>query len=153
MMTLPRQPNNHPRPSRPRSVTLLALGVLSITGLSLARFVGSLRQWDFLIEILPFSPLYPALTGLFWSLVGLPLAWGLWRGAVWSPILAKLAVPCYTFYDWFDRLVMASPAARMNWPFILGLNLLVLAYTFWTLSRPSSKAFFGEAYDNRPQDS
>jgi uncharacterized membrane protein (DUF2068 family) len=126
--------------------------VLSITGLSLARFYGSLRQWDFLKEALSFSPLYPALSGFFWTLIGLLLAWGLWRGASWAPKLAIMAVAGYMVFDWFDRLVMASPAARESWPFILGLNLVVLVYTFWSLSRPVSRAFFGEAYDNRPQN-
>lgn len=136
---------------RPRSVTLLAVGVLIITGLSLARFSGSLRQWDFLEETLPFSPLYPALSGLFWTLVGISQVLGLWRGAPWAPKLAKIALPAYILYDWFDRLVMASPTARISWPFLLVLNLAILVYTYWSLSRPASRAFFGEAYDNRPQ--
>jgi hypothetical protein len=118
----------------------------------MARFSGSVRQWNFLEETLPFSPLYPALSGLFWTLVGILLAWGLWRGASWAPKLAKVMLPGYIFFDWFDRLVMSSPTARTNWPFILVLNLVILGYTFWYLSRPASRAFFGEAYDNQSQD-
>ena len=57
---------------RPFLVTLLALVVLIIASTNLIRLIGSIRMWDFLASLPGVSPLYIALTGLFWVLVGFP---------------------------------------------------------------------------------
>lgn len=131
---------------RPLGVTLLALGVLSITGLSVVRFTGSLLQWDFLAQVLPITPLYLLLTGAAAALLGLPLSWGLWRGARWAPGLARLAAVAGAALEWFDRLVLAAPPARLNWPFAAVLQAVILVWIFWMLSRSTSMVFFGESY-------
>lgn len=131
------------RPSRPRTVTLLALGVLTLAVIHLLRFLQAIDQWAFLQEVLPFSPLYLALTGLFPFLAGMVLFWGLWRGLYWAPRWVSWASLVYTLYYWLDRLLLTrNPGRHVNWPFALAVTLIALAFVFWVLSRQKARAFF-----------
>lgn len=133
---------------RPLSVTLLALWVLSVAGLNLLRLVNAVTLWDFLSKLLPFSPLYLALTGLIGGGVGLILAWGLWKGRGWAPRFTRLASLAYVVYYWLDRLLLSNTdSRRSNLPFSAGATLVLLVLVFWILSRPRAKAFFGDDYD------
>lgn len=149
--------------ARPWSVTLLALGVLSIAGLNLTRMVLALRLWDLLTTWLGVSPLYLALSGLVWGLVGLPLFWGLWRGLRWAPRLAEALALSYALYYWLDHIFLvdhrlsepagaASSFLPINWPFAAAVTALLLAYTIWTLGRPVVKAFFGSDEPHPSED-
>lgn len=128
--------------SRPGRVTLLALGVLSIGGLNLLRCFQAVRQWTFLEALLPVSPLYLALSGLFWAVVWLALAWGLWGGRRWAQRFSLLAALFYTLYFWVDRLLLSAEGAGSNWPFVAGLNVALLVLLGWILFSPRSIDFF-----------
>ena len=130
--------------SRPFSVTLLAFGVLIIAGINLYRCVEALLQWRFLAELLPRLPLYQALSGAFWGLAGISTAWGLWRGAPWAARLAPYMAVAYTIYAWTDRVALRSGLQEYDLPFAAGSTILVLASTFWILSRSRVKSFFRE---------
>jgi hypothetical protein len=139
------------RRSRPLSVTLLALGVLTVAGINLLRFVVSLQQWNFLEEILSVSPLYLAGSGLVWSLVGLALALGLWFGKRWSVPGAWLTGLAYSLYFWLDRLLVAAGGVGSNWLFVLVLNLLLLVLMYACLANRKAKDFFGDKHDREPE--
>jgi len=128
--------------SRPFSVTLLALGVLTIAGINLYRWIEAILQWRFLAGLLPALPSYLLLSGLFWSLVGFPLTWMLWRGHRRAARLAIWGALAYTIYYWLDRLLARQASAFDNLPFTLGFTVLVLALVLWTVSRPNARAFF-----------
>jgi hypothetical protein len=127
---------------RPFGITILALFVLCFTawnGLRLGvaiSFWGTLRQYD----AHP-GPLYIAVSGGFWLLVGLPLLWGLWRGKAWTRIAVFSAAGLYTSWYWFDRLAL-QPVPHTNWPFALFVNILFLIFTATALFNHQSKAFF-----------
>jgi hypothetical protein len=142
MGTLEDEAAHNPKTSRPFSVTLLTLGVLIVAVMNLTRLARGAALWDFLAEILPLSPMYFVLTGLVWSLTGVALMWGLWRGASWTPRLTLLAALAYSVYYWIDRLFLASSARMINWPFAAGVNLLLLVWLLWIFRRPATKAFF-----------
>ena len=139
---------------RPKSVTLLALGVLLIACLNLIRLVQSLLLWNFLVEVLPTHGLYPhlsmylALSGLFWGSTGLILVWGLWRGLRWAPWFTCLAVLAYSVYYWIDRLWISADHGQSNWPFSVGLNILCLSYALWTLFFSKARLFFGDLHEH-----
>ncbi len=133
--------------SRPCSVTLLTLGVLTIATINIIRFLFSLFQWEFLNEILPVSPAYLAVSGLVWSLVLLTQAWGLWRGYSWAPRLTLVTSLAYTLYYWLDRLYLTTNYGGQNWPFVLVFNIILLASIYWILSGRKTRAFFGELYE------
>jgi hypothetical protein len=140
--------------SRPGSVTILALGVLIITIINLARLILSITNWDFLSSWTGVSPFYIMLTGLIWTLTGLPLLWGLWRAKKWAPRLMQAMALTYALYYWLDHVfLMDHPTSGVvgaqqallpvNWRFAAGTTMVCLAYTAWTLSRPKVKTYFG----------
>jgi hypothetical protein len=158
-----------PHPRRPGSVTILALGVLIITAANLTRLVLSIRYWDFLSSWPGVSPFYMALTGLVWTLAGVPLWWGLWRAKPWAPRLMQALALTYALYFWLDQVflvdhpVSGAEGARrallpVNWQFAAGATVICLAYIAWALSRNKVKAYFDisepvadQAYDVEKQ--
>ena len=139
------QSKNHTssRPSRPIRVTLLAVGVLTITSLYLLRLIEAVRQWQFLTGLTGVSPLYLALTGLIWASAGLLLFWGLWRGHARAARFAPGYLLVFALYNWLDRIVIANPAISLaNWPVTAVLTIVGLAYTFWALRARASRDYF-----------
>lgn len=133
--------------SRPFSVTLLVLGVLIIAIVNGIRFILAISQWEFLNDILPISPIYLVLSGLVWSLILLPLVWGLWRGYSWAPRLTMISSLAYTLYYWLDRLFLTTNYGGQNWPFVIVFNIILLISIYWILSRRKARAFFGELHE------
>jgi hypothetical protein len=130
--------------------------VLSIGILNLIRFVQAIEQWSFLASLPAVSPLYPALSGLFWCLVGLGLFWGLWRGLSWSYRLTPFFAVLYSLYFWIDRLVvdhrisLAPPDAA--WPFQAGTNIILLGLLVWILNRRGAKTYFGVIHERQSEN-
>jgi hypothetical protein len=150
--------NPGPDAPRPLSVTLLALGVLSIAGLNLVRFILAISRWQFLSNLPGVSPLYLALSGLIWSVVGIVLFWSLWRGLPWAPRLLQAVMLTYAAYYWLDRIFLAehlvtgpqgslSPFLPLNWPFTITITAILMVVAVWILSRPGTKIYFGERYE------
>ena len=138
------------RRSRPLGVTLLTPGVLTLAVLNLLRMIDGIRLWRFFSEILTVSPLYLVITGLLWSVTGIVLAYGLWRGSLWAPGLMRWAAAAYVLYYWIDRFLFWSPAVRgsANWPFALIVSSAALLFVFLLFSRARVKDFFGELHDH-----
>jgi hypothetical protein len=131
--------------SRPFRVTLLAVGVLTITSLSLLRLIGAVRQWQFLTSLTGVSPMYLALTGLIWAFTGLPLFWGLWRGHTRASKFAPGYILVFGLYYWLDRIWIANRAVSLtNWPVTAALTAVGLIYTFWVLRTRASRDFFDQ---------
>jgi hypothetical protein len=127
--------------------------VLIVAVVYLIRFALALMNWEFLAEILPFSPAYLAVSGLVWGMALPPLAWGLWRGRSWARGGTLIALLVFSFYYWFDRLLMPSYSGRnVNWLFSAGVNLLFLAWSWWILSRPRARTYFGELHEREPEN-
>lgn len=141
----PFPPEERRRKKRPFLVTLLALLVLFISCINLIRLIEAIRTWDFLVSLPGVSPLYIALTGLIWTLVGFPLAWGIWRGYPKAPLATQILVPVYALYYWFDRIIIAQTInASSNLLFAIIITVVVILLTFWTLH--ISKEYFRQ-YD------
>jgi hypothetical protein len=133
------------RPRRPFGVTLFALLVLIFAVFNLLRLIQTIQKWDLLKTLLPISPVYLLLSGLLWTVVGFPLAWGIWRGWRLAYHLSPVILMSYSLYLWADRLLLSAYPEQMdNWPFIAALNILVLALSLWVLTRPKAMIFFGE---------
>jgi hypothetical protein len=136
------------------------VGVLIITALNLTRLVLAITEWDFLVSWPGVSPLYILLTGLIWTLAGIPLLWGLWKAKNWAPRLLQAVALTYALYFWLDQVflvdhpVSGAEGARrallpVNWQFAVGATVLSLAYIAWVLNRPKAKAYFGILDDGR----
>jgi hypothetical protein len=137
-LPVPNRPNS---PPRPLSVTILALGVLTIAGFNLIRFYQAIQLWDFLSEFPTVSTPYLAASGLVWGLAGLALAWGLWRGYALARRFTLIFAVAYTLYYWIDRLWVGQPGLSANLPFTAGLNIILLLVTSWILNRPRARTF------------
>jgi hypothetical protein len=96
-------------------------------------------------------PLYIAISGGLWIIIGLLLAWGLWLGKAWGWAAAIGGTVGYTAWYWFDRLVMQKPPA--NWPFVLGSNIIFLLTILTILfSRKTRRFFKRDAYERKPKN-
>jgi len=132
------------KPPRPFSVTLLALLVLLFVALNAVRFALVTQGWSFYGELLSIHPAYLAISGLVWAILGMPLIVGLWVGARWAPRLVAIAALVYSIYYWFEYLLLVNRQDRhANWPFLAILNLILLVWILWVLSRAKAKSFFG----------
>jgi hypothetical protein len=143
----PGQSSREKCPRRPISVTMLAVGVLTIAGIHLIRLLQAIQNWAFLAELPGVSPLYLALTGFFWAAAGFPLGLALLLGIPAAPAAARLMAAVYTIYYWSNRLFAAYTAGRFPspgfaWGFALLLTVLFLGLVLWILSRPGVKAYF-----------
>jgi hypothetical protein len=129
---------------RPPAVTLLALAFVWAALSGWARLYLAVRDWPLLAELgVAGGPLYLALGGVLWGLLGLPAAVGLWTGKRWAPITARLAAVILFLSFWFDRLLSAwIGTPPPNWIFALVVSVLAMVYTFATLALPASRGFF-----------
>jgi hypothetical protein len=133
---------------RPLLVTLLALMVLTITTIHLVRLIQTIALWDFLSSLPGVSPGYLAATGLMGTLVGLLLAWGLWRGHSLAPTAARGLAVVYGLYWWSEKLLGPdSTESLVNWPFSAALSIVLLTMTFVVLILPEVKAYFGDWHE------
>jgi hypothetical protein len=133
---------------RPFLVTLLAVLVLTITIVNLLRLVNTVALWTFLSGIPGVSPFYLAVTGLVWTLLGAALFWGLWTGKSRAPRATRVLTIFYLGYEWLERIVFTGSGNELqNWPFLAILSIILILFTFWTLSRSDAKAFFGVMHE------
>lgn len=138
---------------RPFAVTLLACLVLIITAVHLVRLVYAITWWRFLTTLPGQAPLYIALTGLIVSLFGAALFWGLWTGKSSAPPAARILTPVYLVWQWAEQIISVWRGNRFeNWPFMAGISLIVILFTYWTLSTSRAKTYFGELHEPSKKD-
>jgi hypothetical protein len=165
---LPTPPNSEPfeaptaaQPAdlrRPRSVTLLALGVLSIAVLGLLRAYLAIREWQFLSTWPGVSPLYLAASGLAFALLGAVVFWALWWRKPWALHLTWAASLTFALVYWLDQIFVAErpvydpegiagPFLPGNWLFAASATAILLLYTAWVVHRVDVKAYFGDMHE------
>ncbi|MFZ6026415.1 MAG: hypothetical protein ACOYYS_01755 [Chloroflexota bacterium] len=110
--------------------------MLIIAGWNLRRLVETLSQWPFLVAYTELSPLYLALSGLFWSVAGLLVGWGLWRCKAWASLSARFFNLAYVLYLWIDRIFLQHSFLQGGWLIPLVLSLFWLAFTFFATRKP-----------------
>jgi uncharacterized membrane protein HdeD (DUF308 family) len=139
--------------SRPFSVTLLACLVLITTIAHLVRFVYAVTWWRFLTTLHGNPPLLIAFSGLFGFLVGAALFWGLWIGHSRAPLAARILIPVYLGLQWVEQILSLQKGNKFeNWPFMSVISLVVIIFTYWTLSTSRAKIYFGELHEPSRED-
>lgn len=131
---------------RPKSVTWLTLGVLTIAVLHLFRLVNTIAKWGYFITLPLSVPIvFFVLSGLIWGSAALFLGISLWRGKRRSIQFTYYGAIIFTVYYWVDRVFLSiDPLRSVNYNFSLGANFFLLAIIYWILSRPKAQLFFGE---------
>jgi hypothetical protein len=135
---------------RPLSVTALLVLVLTFTGMQILRVWSALASWQYLNSLpLSVSPAYIVVSGLFWGLAGITLAWALWRRKAWAPWGARIVALVFALAYWADRLFLQAKGPQSgNEPFDLLLTALLLAVVFAALPLPRTRAYWRSAENN-----
>ncbi len=122
----------------PRWFLWLGFAFISLAGWT--RMIYAIINWYWLNFVgIRFGPLYQAISGGLWGLVGLAaLAWVILRRP-WYRLVGTGAALFFALTYWLDRLVVIiSPNSGANAAFAVGLTLFALAFVLLVL-RP-----FGE---------
>lgn len=134
-----------PSSRRPRLVTWLGVGVLILSALYLGRLILGLRLPD-----LPYTAprWYIALSGGIWGALTLGTGVALLAGRPWASPAARLEAILFAAWYWADRLLFVhTEYARRSWPAAAALTLAGLGFTFWVLTRPHARRYFGRSMD------
>lgn len=128
--------------SRPKLVTTITLGVLTLATLHLVRFGVGLTLPDLPLTV---PAWYIPFTGALWGAGGLIAAYGLFRGANWAPLVARWGGLAYALWFWADRLLLAqSDYARRSIPASAVLTVLALVALWWILHQQHVRSYYGE---------
>jgi hypothetical protein len=113
-------------PSRPPEVKLLVLIILWLTLWNFLRLIQAIRFWDILAQYRPHAgPLYLALSGGIWALIGLVIALVVWQGKFWAWSVTLGAMIIYGAWIGFDRFIIQSSHGNELFTLILTVTLLI----------------------------
>jgi hypothetical protein len=116
-----------------------------LSALFLARFFLGLRLPD-----LPYTVprWYMPLTGAVWGAAALVTGVGLLAGMRWAAGAARVGAAAFAAWAWADRLLLVpTESALHSWPAAAAITLAALGLTFWALSRPHVRRYFGRTTD------
>ena len=151
------QPTNDPtnqRVPRPLSVTILVVVVLIFTSLNALRWITAYEYRAFFEDSSLELPIpYIVVSGVFWTIIGIPLAVGLFFGKKWSFNFVRFYLILYGIYYWIDRLFVAEPQAiASRWQFALTVSVAILIFSFWILSTQKVKIFLKQSSSIRTKN-
>ena len=131
---------------RPFSVTLTVWLVLIVSSWNALKAWTSLAWQAILVEYaVQMPPMISAAAGVLWFIIGLVLAWSIWRKKIWSAKFLLVAAAVYTVWFWAERLIWQNP--RPNTAFTIVVNLACLIFVFFT-----SKSLSREAYERNTKN-
>ncbi len=135
---------NRTRMPRPRSVTLLALLVLSIAVFNVLGLVNGVRRYTVLSRLPLSLPLVvPIASGAVWAALFGLLGVGLWRLKRWARWGTLAGITLYLAQFWFERLVFGqTDYIRTTIWFYVGLDALILLFVWGILWRPKVRRAF-----------
>ena len=127
----------------PFSATLSVLLVLMVSTWNGLRLWTAIAWQKTLAEFATIpGPMYMAVSGAIWLIIGLSLTWSLLQEKIWAGKMLAVAAAGYSVWYWCERLIWQAP--RSNWPFAITVNLIALVFIFFT-----NKALTREAYERK----
>jgi len=136
---------------RPRSVTLLALLVLSLASFNLLSLTSGLRRYT-VLQSLPLSlpPAVPIASAALWTAIFGLLAVGLWRLKGWARWGTLGGLTLYLAQVWIELLVFSqSDYIRTTAWFYVVVDGVILLWVWGTLFRPKVRQSFSNSVSNR----
>jgi hypothetical protein len=125
---------------RPVSVTLTLWLVLILAIWNAVRAWTSIAWREVLLEYaVRQPPIAGILAGGLWFIMGLVLAWGIWRKKAWSGKWLPAAAAGYIFWYWFERFLWQNP--RPNAPFAAAIQLAAAILVYSALKSLSREAY------------
>jgi hypothetical protein len=128
--------NREPLPIRVKSLLVL---LLFFTLWNALRFGEALYFWKSLLEY-EAHPLYIAITGAVWFLIGSFLILRLWSGKAWAWLATVISVAGYVAWYWIDRLFVQKP--HTNTPFALFSTIILILFSSFILFSRRTRNFF-----------
>jgi len=139
---------------RPFGVTLLLWLVLILIVWGAVRFLATLHAWDFLLEFeSSLSPLYLAVTGAGWSVVGCVLLWSMFINQPWTRQAILIAIVVWLIEYWVERIFFQAP--RANLLFSVTGSVFMLGTVLASTLHKSTRDFFtrSEEYEQQIENS
>jgi hypothetical protein len=123
---------------------MLVVGMLVAAFFGFLRFQQTLRYWDLLLRMQAEpGPVYMAVSGLLWGLVGIFTAGVLWLGRPWAARAGRIAAVVIAGSYWGERLLLyRSPASQANALFAALITVVLVAFAFGVLALPRQRRFF-----------
>jgi hypothetical protein len=123
-------------------VLLLLLFGSALSGF--LRLQAALYSYQVIVQLgMQPGPAYAAITGAGWGIVSLVAGGGLLLRQRWAPDFTRIGVVTLALAFWIDRLAFnRSPDTQNNLPFLAGVTIFMLVYTFAVLSLDRQKRFF-----------
>lgn len=134
---------------RPWLVLLLFVFVLIFTVSAWARVWQGVQLWGFLSGLaISVTPWVQVSLGAVWGIFGLAAAVMIWWGNPRSPVFVITGSVVYSVYFWVEQLfMMVSPLRRVNWPFLIIFNLIVVLTVVLCFRYPLVRRFYGGRYE------
>jgi hypothetical protein len=131
------------QPSRPFALTLLAILLILLSGMGLFRSGWYLLNWSYSISLMtPWRYWWLINSSLVYGLLGLPAAFLLWKGERAAKKFTFFILGLFTLLFWIEKMfITANAAARIDWPFALVVNLLIIASIISILLSPQADRF------------
>lgn len=137
-------------PARPRSVTLLALGVFTLGVVNIWRVLVLMGQLDLLQGLgAAVDPRIRLILAFVWALLFLEAAILLWRRRPISRLIIPLLLTLYAVYHFgLTFFFVQSPVARQGWPFDLLIYTLAILFSCWALNRRGVQPYFRDRQES-----
>jgi hypothetical protein len=139
-------PVRNPRSSRPRSVTLVAVGILLLGLANIYRAIGLARQTDLQLEIgVSVDPRIRLILAAIWAIILISLTVALWLRRPETRAAIPALLTLYAVY----RLVIVgvfgeSEYARDSQLLTAILYSGAILYTIWALNRKKARNYFAD---------
>lgn len=144
----PSKPNK--KPKRTFALYLLILASLIIAWSGVLRVQQTLANIP-LIEVIKLQSRVPFLiaSGIAYTLLGLSAALALFFRWRWAPWYAPLAWFFTSLLYWIENLLLTqSPAASVNIPFKIMLNIFLFLAALFILALPKQQRFYNTSLHN-----
>jgi hypothetical protein len=128
--------NREPLPIRVRFLLIL---LLFFTLWNMLRFGEALYFWKSLLEY-GARPMYIAITGAAWFLIGSFLLWRIWSKKSGAWLVTVIYVAAYAAWYWIDRLFVQKP--HTNAPFALISTIILILISLLILFSRRTREFF-----------
>jgi len=125
--------------NRPIRVSFLVIIILTIALSNGLRLCEAVFFWMVLTKYHS-SPIYLAITGAVWLIIGSILAFEILRRKPWAWAGTIAGISCYATWYWVDRLEIEIPHA--NGPFALALTVLFLGISMMILFSKNTRGYF-----------
>lgn len=137
--------------SRPGRTFELWVLLLLLFGSALSGFLrlqAALYSYQVLVQSgMQPGPIYAAITGAAWGIVSLAAGGGLLLRQRWAPDFTRIGVIAQAVAFWIDRLAFnRAPDTQTNLPFLAGVTVFTLVFTFAVLSLDRQKRFFASSF-------